>query len=353
MKKTFTAVVRAAFLLSLILLFSSCSMENPNIKDQAQGFDNEMSEEVPKNHTPMPQTPEAEQVFAYPKDQISQDRTEMLKPIYETVSLKYLQASKACEILGRIASDCIFAEGCRSNLLVIKAFPQDMAKVRRLAGLIDVPSPRIMIESRVVEVLENELDNIGISWASNASGLKFVVSEQGVKFDSISAAISALISSGKAKLIANPSIATIDDHEASVNIGSKIPFAVPVSSNSSSSQWAVQYIDAGVSLKITPRLGEKGLITVNIHPEVSSISEWRATSAGEFPVISTRNADTCLEIMNGQTIVIGGLINETDRENMSKIPFAGDIPVIKELFSKRTTERTRTEVVFLITPRVI
>jgi len=353
MKNIFSIVFRAVFLLILILSLSSCSAENPNTTGSVQGLDGEISEEVPKNHTPMPQTPEAEQIFAYPKDQLSQGRTEMLKPIYETVSLKYLQASKACEILGKIASDCIFAEGQRSNLLVIKAFPQEIAKIRRLASLIDVPSPRIMIESRVVEVSENELDNIGVAWSSNSNGLKFVVSEQGIKFDNVSAAISALISSGNAKLIANPSIATIDGHEASVNIGSKIPFAVPVSSNSSSSQWAVQYIDAGVSLKITPRLGEKGLITVSIHPEVSSISEWRATSAGEFPVISTRNADTYLEITNGQTIVIGGLINETDRENMSKIPFAGDIPIIKELFSKKTTEKTRTEVVFLITPRVI
>jgi len=70
-------------------------------------------------------------------------------------------------------------------------------------------------------------------------------------------------------------------------------------------------------------------------------------------VISTRNADATVRIKNGETIIIGGLIDESDRKNITKIPLAGDIPIIKELFTKTTDEKERTEIVFLITPHVI
>ena len=93
-----------------------------------------------------------------------------------------------------------------------------------------------------------------------------------------------------------------------IKIGSRIPYAVPVTSGTTT-QWTVDYIDAGVKLKITPQLGQEGDITTFIQPEVSSISEWRTTAAGDFPVISTRNACATVRVKNGETIVIGGLLS--------------------------------------------
>lgn len=343
-------VLSAAFL--LVLLLSSCSTEKQVAEDNLQDLDNSMSEEVSKIPTPAHQTPEAVRVFDYPAENENEPQV-AYRQSCEIINLKNIDAKKACEIMARIAPETVFMEGGKSSQLIVKGAGDDISRLKKVISSIDLPLRQIMIESRVVEISENALENIGVSWTGAANGIRLAVEGGSVNSETIYAVISALISSGKARLIASPSISTVDNHEASVNIGSKIPFAVPVNSSSASVQWAVQYIDAGVSLKITPRLGNDGLLTVAVNPEVSSVSEWRMTSAGEFPVISTRNANTRLKVKDGQTIVIGGLINETDRENIAKIPLAGDIPLIKELFTKRTSERTKTEVVFLITPRII
>jgi type II secretory pathway component GspD/PulD (secretin) len=115
----------------------------------------------------------------------------------------------------------------------------------------------------------------------------------------------------------------------------------------------VEYIDAGVKLKITPQLGQENYITTFLQPEVSAVSEWRTTAAGDFPVISTRNASATVRVKNGETIVVGGLISETDRVNVTRIPILGHIPFINFLFQNRTVEKAKTEIVFLITPHVI
>ncbi len=336
----------------LVLLLSSCSSEKATSEKMADDLDNEASVEVSKIPTPVPQTPEAVRVFDHPVETESGQQT-AYRQSYETIDLKHIDAKKACEIMAKVAPETVFMEGATSSQLIAKGSGEDISRLKKVLSSLDLPLRQIMIESRIVEISESALENIGVSWAETASGIQLAIEDGAVNSETIYAAVSALISSGKARLIASPSILTLDNHEASVNIGSKIPFAVPVNSSSSTVQWSVQYIDAGVSLNITPRLGDKDFITVLVNPEVSSVSEWRMTSAGEFPVISTRNADTRLKIKDGQTIVIGGLINETDRENIAKIPFAGDIPLIKELFAKRTSERAKTEIVFLITPRII
>ncbi|MFH1709449.1 MAG: type II and III secretion system protein, partial [bacterium] len=128
---------------------------------------------------------------------------------------------------------------------------------------------------------------------------------------------------------------------------------VPAGSTSTSTQWTVQYIDAGVNLKILPSVASDGTIVSTIKPEVSNVSEWRMTNAGEFPVISTRNASVTVRIRNGETLVIGGLLNESDRENISKIPGFSEIPLLGTLFQRKVTEKTKTDVIFLITPHLM
>ncbi|MBU0573993.1 MAG: type II and III secretion system protein, partial [Candidatus Margulisbacteria bacterium] len=136
-------------------------------------------------------------------------------------------------------------------------------------------------------------------------------------------------------------------------IGSRIPYAVPAVSNSAATLWTVDYIDAGVKLKITPKLGEDGYITTHIQPEVSAVSEWKTTSAGDFPVISTRNASATVRLKDGESIVIGGLLSDAERENIKKVPFLGHIPILGLFFQDRSVEKSKSEIIFVITPYVI
>lgn len=263
----------------------------------------------------------------------------------KVVHLKYLDAKRALSLLSSLISNVKASEGSSSNLVVLRGKPNNLAEASRLLASLDQPVPQILIESQVVEITESDSLRLGVAYGQTNGTY---ISDQDV-----SATINALVSSGKAKVVASPKIATLDNHEAVINIGNRIPYAVPVSSSSSTTQWAVNYIDAGVKLKIIPRLGASDEVFADIQPEVSSISEWRTTAAGEFPVITTRNAQSTVRVKTGETIVVGGLISETDRVNVAKMPILGYLPIIGFIFQNKTVEKAKTEIVFMITPRVI
>jgi type II secretory pathway component GspD/PulD (secretin) len=278
------------------------------------------------------------------------------RSVFKTIDLKYLQAERVKDILSKIASEVVVIPGEKASSLIIKGKPSDIESIQELISSLDQPVPQILIESKVVEVSESGLQDLGVTWGKTQGSFKFTVSKTTRKIsptEDLEGTLDALISEGKAKVMARPRIATLDNHEAVINIGSRIPYAVPTGTSATTTQWTVQYIDAGVSLKITPRLGEDGLITTTLEPEVSSVSEWRATAAGEFPVISTRNAKATIRVKEGHTIFVGGLINEGDRENVAKIPILGDIPLLGLCFQRKVVEKTKTDIVFLITPYVI
>jgi len=285
---------------------------------------------------------------------LPQDLTQTAyKTEVEVIPLKFLSAAKAAELLSKIIPSAVFQVGGRANSLVVRGRDSEIKDVKKLVATIDKLAPQILIESKVVEVAQSDSMKLGISYGNGT--YKFITRKETKRTspaDDLISTLNSLVTDGKANVVANPRIATLDNQEAMINIGSRIPYAVPVNSGSST-QWTVDYIDAGVKLKITPQLGQEGDITTFIQPEVSSISEWRTTAAGDFPVISTRNASATVRVKNGETIVIGGLLSETERENTTRVPILGYIPGIGMLFQNKNIEKEKTEIVFLITPHVI
>ncbi len=272
------------------------------------------------------------------------------------VRIKYISIDKAVETISRVIPNLIVVKNDDSNSIILRGEAPDVNDAARLLDSLDKKVPQILIEGKVVEVSQSGLSDIGIVWGDQQGSFKFSVDKStgGIsQTDNVAGELDALIASGKAKLIANPKITALDRKEAEINIGSRVPYAVPSAYSSTYAQWTVQYIDAGVNLKILPSVAGDGTIVSTIIPEVSNISEWRTTAAGEFPVISTRNASVTVRLKDGETLVIGGLINESDRENVSGIPFLSDMPFIGWLFQHREIEKTKTDVIFLITPHIM
>jgi len=271
----------------------------------------------------------------------------------EVINLKHLSAHKISDLLEKLFAGIKTSQGNSTKSILIKGKGTVIEEVKQLIESVDKPVPQVLIESKVLEIAEADSARLGLSYGNGA--FKFLTSKddgQTRPAEDLLTTLRALITEGKAKLVASPKISTLDNHEAIINIGSRIPYAVPVTTGSTT-QWTVDYIDAGVKLRVTPSLGEGDSITAFIQPEVSSVSEWRTTSAGEFPVITTRNAQATLRVNDGETITIGGLLSESDRNNVSKIPVLGDLPLIGYLFQNMTAEKTKTEIVFLITPHII
>lgn len=155
------------------------------------------------------------------------------------------------------------------------------------------------------------------------------------------AKIDALISDGKANILARPNITTIQGKEAVINIGSEVPVPI-VSTTNSTTTTSIKYREAGIILKCTPRVNEDGIITVKVHTEVSSPMYVEDMKAYRF---QKRSADTIVRLKDGQTMVIGG----DEAKQMSKIPFLGDIPILGNLFKHIQKSKSDTEVMIFLT----
>ncbi|MBM6726625.1 type II secretion system protein GspD [Megamonas funiformis] len=163
------------------------------------------------------------------------------------------------------------------------------------------------------------------------------------------AKIDALISDGKANILARPNITTIQGKEAVINIGSEVPVPT-VSTTNSTTTTSIKYREAGIILKCTPRVNEDGIITVKVHTEVSSPMYVEDMKAYRF---QKRSADTIVRLKDGQTMVIGGLIGSDEAKQMSKIPFLGDIPILGNLFKHIQKRKSDTEVMIFLTAREV
>jgi type IV pilus assembly protein PilQ len=162
----------------------------------------------------------------------------------------------------------------------------------------------------------------------------------------INAQSNALIQTGHAQILATPRIATLNNREATLLVGEQYPI---VTVNQQTGFPTVTNVNVGVELRVTPTIGDDGSITAEIHPAYSEIIGFNAS----FPIIANRKVDAMLRVRDGETIVLGGLFEDTSSETISKLPFLGDIPILGGFFRNKATARQRDEVVFLITPHII
>ncbi len=162
------------------------------------------------------------------------------------------------------------------------------------------------------------------------------------------ATIDALVQAQKAHLLASPSIAVLNNREARIIIGEKVPYKERTQTTTGTTE-TTRFIDVGTTLRVTPSINADGYITLAIHPEVSSVKA--LIDAG--PQITTREADTVVRVKEGETIVIGGLIRQEDNRVRSRIPILGDIPIIGFLFSNWSKDQTQTELAVFITPKIL
>lgn len=193
------------------------------------------------------------------------------------------------------------------------------------------------------------VDEVTRKWNDDENipgGIRFGKGVDGYPYEFYYAAkIDALISDGKANILARPNITTIQGKEAVINIGSEVPVPT-VSTTNSTTTTSIKYREAGIILKCTPRVNEDGIITVKVHTEVSSPMYVEDMKAYRF---QKRSADTIVRLKDGQTMVIGGLIGSDEAKQMSKIPFLGDIPILGNLFKHIQKSKSDTEVMIFLT----
>ncbi|MBR0285226.1 MAG: type II and III secretion system protein, partial [Selenomonadaceae bacterium] len=163
------------------------------------------------------------------------------------------------------------------------------------------------------------------------------------------AKLNAMVADGKAQILSRPNITTLQGHEAVINIGGEVP--VPkVSVTNSTTVTSIDYREAGIILRYTPRVNADGHITAQVHTEVSSPVFVDDIKAYRF---RKRSADTTVRLRDGETMVIGGLIGSEESRTMSKIPFLGDLPILGSFFRSVKNSKTDSEIMIFLTARIL
>ncbi|MEO6364040.1 MAG: type IV pilus secretin PilQ [Caldimonas sp.] len=157
--------------------------------------------------------------------------------------------------------------------------------------------------------------------------------------------ISALEADGKGKVVSSPRVVTADQQKALIEQGEELPYQVATSSGATS----LQFRKANLKLEVTPQITPEGNVILDV--DVTKDSVGRSTIAGF--AINTKHVKTQVLVENGGTVVIGGIFEQNEREDVTKVPFLGDIPYLGNLFKTRTNSNTKTELLIFLTPKVV
>lgn len=273
------------------------------------------------------------------------------------VKLKYVKADQMKTSLSIVVPDDRIRTEPVHNALIINASEEEYKKIESVLAQLDVPPKQVMFEAEVVELAKSTVSQFGVNWKWSSypsppgSSYIGVIKDVDAKHNyniSYQATLDALVTGEKAKILANPRVAALDGQTARILIGDRLPVETKYISNGVE-QVTITYISVGIKLEVTPWVNEDGIITTKLKPEVST----NIATAGSNPSVRTREAETTLRVKNGETIVIGGLIQNESHRNFSKIPLLGDLPIVGRLFKSSSKEKMETELVIFVTPKII
>jgi general secretion pathway protein D len=274
-----------------------------------------------------------------------------------------------------------------TNSLLVSAAPKYEQQVRDVIKELDRPVPQVLIKVLIAEVTHDNSQDMGVDFSglnlgngANLGSDGLISSGHGqagssilgaasaaasattppgmvinVLAKNVQATIQALAQANKLDVLSRPYVLTSDNQEADITVGDEVP--IPTGSYTDANGGVhntIQYEDIGIILSVTPHINQEGLVVMEVSPQISSLTGQTVQIQTGFsaPVYELRSADAYVAIRDGQTIVIGGLMQDQKTQNVSKVPLLGDLPLIGGLFQYSTTDKTKTELLIFLTPHV-
>lgn len=253
----------------------------------------------------------------------------------------------------------------KSKRLVLRGKSQSVKQALKILADVDTRPFQIDVQVQVVDASPTATSDTGFDWswsdlsfyevpggtavANAATSTRPVGVGQFSRVPwSVAATLTGNITNKDARLLAKPNIRVLDNDSANVFIGDTIPI-VTQSSNSNGQNTSVQNQAVGIQLLLRPRVNADGRITMRVHPVVSTVTGY----VNNYPLTSSREAETTVMVKDGETMVIGGLIRDEDVKSMSEVPILSKLPFLGELFRSRTTNHRKSNVLVFITPRLV
>ena len=277
-----------------------------------------------------------------------------------------------------------------TNALVITAQPDVMSELEQVVAKLDIRRAQVLVEAIIVEIADGDGLNLGVQWANtNGGGTQFTdtnlpigsvaiaakdyqkngtttgLAELAKGFNGMAAGfykgnwaalVTALSTNTKNDILSTPSIVTMDNKEASFNVGQEVPVQSGSQSSTTSDQVfnTIERKTVGTKLVVTPQINEGDSVLLNIEQEVSSVAQTQATGTANLgPTFDTRTIKNAVLVKSGETVVLGGLMDEKTQEKVSKVPLLGDIPVLGYLFRSTNNSTSKRNLMVFIRPTIL
>lgn len=308
------------------------------------------------------------------------------------VQINYAKAVELVKILKSGEGGILSPRGSvsvdeRTNTLLIRDTQQSIDEAREMISVLDIPIKQVLIESRMVTVRDNVDEQLGVRWgfsdrqndngisgslegANSIAGgtLPSIADRLNVNLPVANPAgriglqvaslvdgtildleLSALESENKGEIIASPRITVANQHEAYIEQGTEIPYVQQTSSGATS----VEFKKAVLSLKVTPHITPDNRIILDLVVTQDTRGETVSTSTGPAVAIDTQEISTQVLVENGETIVLGGIFQQTSTDDVAKVPLLGDLPIVGNLFKTSQTINEKRELLIFVTPKIL
>jgi general secretion pathway protein D len=295
----------------------------------------------------------------------------------EIFDLKYARAEDMkTQLAGVLTGGSSYVDlDARTNKIAVSDLPGKMEKIKKLIHAFDAETRQVLIEVQIVQIALSDQTQTGINWerlftvgnirdagVASAFPIAPAVSSFG-KFslgtlaqNDFTVVLQALNTISKTNVLSRPRIAAINNQEATILIGSKEVYFSQTQSQSqvtTTTAEAVNFVDVGVKINVTPTITPDDFIIMKIRPEVSSVRETVTSPLGStVPVVETSQAETTVKVKDGAMVMIAGLMKEDIRDTRKRVPILYKIPIIGWLFGNRDDDRTKTELAIFLTPRI-
>ena len=260
------------------------------------------------------------------------------------------------------------------DIVMVTDVPTNFALIDRVIGTIDQEGAQINIAVKFIETTLKRGETIGIDWNLRQSmqlpGNKKGTSSDNINFSEIafgidtmsfatltapvvSAMLDLLANDDDTKLLQEPQVTTMNNSPANIVVGTTIPILVPQGEGSvfGTNPYTYENQDVNIALDVLPRLNAYNAISLAINTSVQAIIGY--TGENSRPIVSNRETNTNVRVKDGETLLIGGMIFETEEEKVNKVPLLGDIPLIKSLFRFSSIQKEQRELLIFITPTII
>ncbi len=303
-----------------------------------------------------------------------EQRREMGLPL----ELQPVADTAAAEAMAGLVGETTIVPDLATNSLVIRTAPPNYPVLEETIAALDIRPAQVLLEVLVAEVVLDDQLEYGINWSVFAdsvtgenlsllgrlgpdvpdSALALVedFAFRVVRLNNVDvrAVVRALAAEANVQVLSTPHILALNNEEARILVGSEVPFSQSTRTGLDVVvDRIVQYRNVGTELTIIPTINEDGYVTFRILQQVSNLTEQTVPAALGAPIISTREAETSALVLNGQTVVIGGLIDEQSFDVETGVPLLKEIPVLGYLFKSTSTRRIRTELAIFVTPYVV